>query len=425
MDLSDSSDSENEELNPEYASVFNVGSYFIDLGQYRRETVTTGWALASDPTSQPQSVCIADASIFKSYTKQNEADFDQRTYQDFVLLLKFPGKQQFLLYDVKEWELITVRFGRLPPRSQQNALQHLVDKCLRIVQHCISANSCQKVDNFVLLNNPVSLQESKKLMCKDFLSRSVYDGGDLCHSKATVELKSTWIVDQKVGPDMIYNSLFESSGCQLHTNSKHYLDFKTVKNCDDVTEGLSFVCPSKVPVELAFRVLTKMHDRTWSLLQPVCEQTEAVLDTLFCDIDNGIFYLQAKPQTSSLTDTILRVKSVLTSEIQKCQVPYVPSGVFHGITQEKPTIEPVDGVFVKLPDPEHMSEVAKSWLWIKTMPSDFLTCVQTVMCDVAKEILRLSPLGSTQISTNILDLKHSRVATNVPGGLLMIFSAFL
>ena len=422
MDLSDSSDSENEELNPEYASVFNVGSYFIDLGQYRRETVTTGWALASDPTSQPQSVCIADASIFKSYT---EADFDQRTYQDFVLLLKFPGKQQFLLYDVKEWELITVRFGRLPPRSQQNALQHLVDKCLRIVQHCISANSCQKVDNFVLLNNPVSLQESKKLMCKDFLSRSVYDGGDLCHSKATVELKSTWIVDQKVGPDMIYNSLFESSGCQLHTNSKHYLDFKTVKNCDDVTEGLSFVCPSKVPVELAFRVLTKMHDRTWSLLQPVCEQTEAVLDTLFCDIDNGIFYLQAKPQTSSLTDTILRVKSVLTSEIQKCQVPYVPSGVFHGITQEKPTIEPVDGVFVKLPDPEHMSEVAKSWLWIKTMPSDFLTCVQTVMCDVAKEIFSLSPLGSNHISTSILDLKHSRVATNVPGGLLMIFSAFL
>ena len=72
-----------------------------------------------------------------------------------------------------------------------------------------------------------------------------------------------------------------------------------------------------------------------------------------------------------------------------------------------------------------MTEVAKSWLWIETMPSDFLTCVQTVMCDVAKEILRLSPLCSTQISTNILDFKHSRVATNVPGGLLMIFSAFL
>ena len=247
---------------------------------------------------------------------------------------------------MKEWELITVRFGKLSPRSQQSLLQNLVDRCLRIVQHCTSANSCHIVDNFYLLNNPVSLKESKHLMCKDFLSRSVYDGGNLCNSKAIVELKSTWIVDGKVGPEMIYNSLFESSRCQLHTDSKHYLDFKTVKSCDNITEGLSFVCPSKVPVELAFRVLTKMHDRTWSLLQPVCEQSEAVLDTLICDIDSGIFYLQAKSQTSSLTDIILQVKSVLTSEIQKCQVPYVPSGVFHGITQDKPTIEPSGGVFV-------------------------------------------------------------------------------
>ena len=37
----------------------------------------------------------------------------------------------------------------------------------------------------------------------------------------------------------------------------------------------------------------------------------------------------------------------------------------------------------------------------------------------------MSVLGSDQISSNILDLKHSKIATNIPGGLLMVFSAFL
>ncbi len=428
MNQSESSRSEGDDLNPDCASVFNVGSYFIDLGQYlpQASDMRTGWVFASDPTSQPRSVCIADHNFFKSYTKTNEADFDQRTYQEYVLLLKFPRKSQFLLYDVKQWELITVRDGKLPRISKQNTLQRIIDKCLRIVQHCTSINSCQEVNDFILLNNRVSLRKSESLMCKDFLSRSVYDGGNLSHSKAVVELKSTWTVDENVGPEMLYKSLFEKSGCQLKTASKHDLDFKTVNSCEDITEGLSFVCPSKVPVSLAFRVLTKMHDRTWRFLQPVREKSECVLDALFCDIDSGIFYLKAKPHASSLSDIVLHVKSVLTNEILKCQVPYVPSGNFHGITQEKPTIEPVSGgLFVKLPDPEHMTEVAKSWLWMKTMPSEFLTCVQNVMCDVAKEILRLSPLGSTQIALGFLELKHSRVATNVPGGLLMVFSAFL
>ena len=41
MDHSISSGSENDELNAEYASVFNVGSYFIDLGQYQTEMAST------------------------------------------------------------------------------------------------------------------------------------------------------------------------------------------------------------------------------------------------------------------------------------------------------------------------------------------------------------------------------------------------
>jgi hypothetical protein len=56
MDLSDD---ENDG-----ASVFNVGAYFIDLGQYHVETTATGWVLASDPASKPQSVCITVAVCF-------------------------------------------------------------------------------------------------------------------------------------------------------------------------------------------------------------------------------------------------------------------------------------------------------------------------------------------------------------------------
>jgi tRNA G46 methylase TrmB len=428
MNSSESSGSEGDVLNPEYANVFNVGSYFIDLGQYQSESTATGWALASDPASQPRSVCIADTSIFKSFSKHNEAEFEHYPFQDFVLLLKFPGKQQFLLYDVKQWELLTIRYGRLPLHLQQNTLQQLVDKCLRIVQYCISKSSCHTVNNFILLNKNVSIQKRENAMCKHFLSRSVYDGGNLSKLKAMVELKSTWIVDEKATPQTLYKSLFESSHleCNLHTNTKHFQDFTSVKGFEDITEGLSFVCPSKVPVALAYRVLTQMHDRKWKLSPPTCERSQVILDTLLCDIDSGIFYLVATPHSETLTDVILRVKSVLTNEIQKSQVPYVPGGHLHGLAQEKPTIEPAEtGVFVKMPDPEHMTEVAKSWLWIKQIPPEFCSSVQTVMCDVAKEILRMSVLGSDQISSNILDLKHSRIATNIPGGLLMVFSTFL
>ena len=295
MDHSISSGSENDELNAEYASVFNVGSYFIDLAQYHTETASTGWVFASDPTSQPQSVCITVESIFQSFTMKNAAEFEQRPSQDFVLLLKFPGKSQFLLYDVKNWELFTVRFGKLPNRSEQNALQQLVDQCLRKVQYCISRNTCQLANNFVLLNKNVSLQKSENVTCKDFLSRSAYDGGKLCNSKAIVELKSTWIFDEKATADVFYKSFFESSGCDLKTASRHFLDFTAVKSCEDITEGLSFVCPSKVPVNLAFRVLTQMHDKKWILSPPTRERSQVVLNTLMnLEIKLSFHFLKIK-----------------------------------------------------------------------------------------------------------------------------------
>jgi hypothetical protein len=262
-----------------------------------------------------------------------------------------------------------------------------VDKCLRKIQYCISRNTCQLVNNFILVNKTVSILKIEHLTCKDFLIRSAYDGGKFSNSKAIVELKSTWIVDEEAKADVLYKSFFEASGCDLKTNSKHFLDFTDVKSCEEITEGLSFVCPSKVPVNLAFRVLTQMHERNWRLSPPTRERSQVVLNTLICDIDSGIFHLVATPHSETLKNVVLRVKTVLTGEILKSQVPYVPSGRFHGLAQEKPTIEPAEsGVFVKMPDPEHMTEVAKSWLWMKQIPPCFLTSVQTVMCDVAKEI---------------------------------------
>lgn len=148
---------------------------------------------------------------------------------------------------MKQWELFTIRYGRLPPRLQQNTLQQLVDKCLRKVQYCISTSCCQTVNNFILLNNNVSLQKSENVTCADFLSRSAYDGGKSSKFKAIVELKSSWIVDEKAEPQNQYKALFESShlGCNLHTNTKHFQDFTYVKGFEDVTEGLSFVCPQR------------------------------------------------------------------------------------------------------------------------------------------------------------------------------------
>jgi hypothetical protein len=113
--------------------------------------------------------------------------------------------------------------------------------------------------------------------------------------------------------------------------------------------------------------------------------------------------------------------------MKKTQVLYVPGGILHSIaTTDKPTIETVQGgVFVKMPDPEHMNEVAKSWFWIKPLPPDFFVHLQDTLCDTAHEILSSTSLGLNQVGIEILQLRHSKIATPIPGGLLLVISAFL
>ena len=406
----------------ENASIVQVGTWFLDLAQFHSFPSTKGW-VETDLSKESRSLVISDNCFFQEYSKQNEDEFEQLAESTLVVLLKYPGKQQFLMYSVKRWELFTVRYGRLPSHEAQNRLSRIVDKCLRIVQYDTKMKQDHLVNGFVLLSKEVSV--SRNLLLVDFLSRKVYDGPADC--KAMIELKSTWIADNTATSHTLYQSLFEYPNCQLLTSSKHHLDFKTVRCCKEVT-GDSFVRPSQVPVKLAFDVLNLMHDRTWSLSQPVLERSKVVLETLLCDIDSGICYMKAKSHKYSVSQVITLVKSVLTKEILKTQVSYVPSGMCHGVATEndKPTIEPAEtGVFVKLPDPDHMTEVAKSWFWMKTLPTGFFSLLQDVLCDVAKEILRSNHLGSTQVGINILDLRDSRIATAIPGGMLLVLSAFL
>jgi hypothetical protein len=113
--------------------------------------------------------------------------------------------------------------------------------------------------------------------------------------------------------------------------------------------------------------------------------------------------------------------------MKKTQVLYVPGGILHSVAKtDKPTIETIQGgTFVKMPDPEHLSEVAKTWFWIKPLPPDFFSHLQDALCDTAKEILSSNSLGSHQVGIEILQLRHSKIATPIPGGLLLVISAFL
>jgi len=421
--LDPSSDGYSEsDKDSEYKSILTVGGWFLDLAQFHNLSSPVGW-VGTDLSNQSPCLVISDGCGFKAYSKKNEDDFEKLIDSTLVVLLKYPGKQQFLVYSVQKWQLFTVNYGRLHKQAAQNRLQKFVDKCLRIVQYSRDKDQVQEVNGFVLLNNEVSV--CRNLLLREFLSRKVYDGPSDC--KAMIELKSTWITDETATAQTMYQSFFEYPNCQLMTSSKHHLDFKTIICCKEVT-GDSFICPSQVPIKLAFNVLNQMHDRTWSLSQPVLETSKVFLESLLCDIDSGIFYLKAKSHNRSVSQVITLVKSVLTKEILKTQVSYVPSGMLHQTARqnEKPTIEPAgEGVFIKLQDPYHMTEVAKSWFWMKTLPTGFFSLLQDVMCEVAKEILCSDHLGSTQIGINILDLRHSRIATNIPGGMLLVFSAFL
>ena len=72
-----------------------------------------------------------------------------------------------------------------------------------------------------------------------------------------------------------------------------------------------------------------------------------------------------------------------------------------------------------------MSEIAKSWFWIKPLPPNFFVHLQDTLCDVAKCILSSTCLGLNQVGIEILDLRHSKIATPIPGGLLLVISSFL
>jgi hypothetical protein len=258
-----SSDDSHSDEDSELPSVLQIGDWFLDLAQFQELSSTKGW-VDTDLSKESRSLVISDSCCFKEYSKKNEDAFEQLTESTLVVLCKYPGKQQFLMYSVQQWELFTVRYGTLPSREAHNRLSKIVDKCLRIVQYGRDKRQIQLVNGFVLLSNQVSV--CRNLLLKVFLSRKVYDGPAGC--KAMIELKSTWITDKTATSPTLYPSLFEYPNCQLMTSSKHHLDFKTVTCCKDVT-GDSFVCPSQVPVKLAFDVLNQMHDRTWSLSQPI------------------------------------------------------------------------------------------------------------------------------------------------------------
>jgi hypothetical protein len=172
------------EKNSEYASILQIGTWFLDLAQFHQFPSAKGW-VDTDLSKESRSLVISDSCSFKEYSKQNKDEFEQLAESTLVVLLKYPGKQQFLMYSVQQWELFTIRYGRL---QTPNRLSKTVDKCLRIVQYGMEKKQVQLVNGFVLLSNQVSC---RNLLLADFLSRKVYDGPADC--KAMIELKSTWI----------------------------------------------------------------------------------------------------------------------------------------------------------------------------------------------------------------------------------------
>ena len=87
-----------------------------------------------------------------------------------------------------------------------------------------------------------------------------------------------------------------------------------------------------------------MHDRTWMLSKPSdLDKSTVVIDSLHCDIDSGIFYLKSTKKTSekSVKDIVSCVNSMLTKEMKRTQVLYVPGGILHSIAKTKPTIEAI------------------------------------------------------------------------------------
>jgi hypothetical protein len=234
IDSSDHSDSSNDSESATYASMLSVGDYILDLGQFHEQSLSKGWVHSPEPSSELLNVAIAEN--FETFSKSNEDDFEQISEQYFVALLKYPGKQQFLVYDVKNWHLFIVKYGRISTVGQCNRLQFIVDKLLRIWQYELKRGTGQEVNGFFLMNREIHVpNHSSNLLIRDFLKKPSYRGGPSANKKEIVELKATWETDDHASPQMQYKTLFCETigdGCTLKTASTHHMDFKSVKTYD-------------------------------------------------------------------------------------------------------------------------------------------------------------------------------------------------
>jgi len=431
------------ESNPEveFECIFCVGNFFIDLSEFHNfgkveNYVAQGW-ISFDPLIQAQGTAITESMKVKAYTPETAQSFEQEKHLSSSLhvLLKFPKTQRFLVYDAVHWKIFTIQCGRLPPAAQMNQLQQAVDKCLRKVQYCQRKGECIEVNGFFLLNAMIGIRKENP-SSRDYLLRSAYDGGPSHNSSCIIELQSQ-ISAQVLTSNLLYPALFNNSEHNLMTSVKHHLDFMKEKTPREFVEtcsgksGHTYGCPSAVPVKTALKALNQMHDRSWSLAVPSYDQSNVVLASLSADVDYALFYMKAKKQTfQNVAFIVQTAKRYLPKESEKTSVFFVPAGKRHSIVtrdSDKPTIEPDNGVFIKLPDPEHMAEVAKAWLYVKVkkLPDAFLTDVQHALCTAAREILCEHGVGSDQMAVSILALKSSHTGVRVPGGLLLVISAFL
>jgi hypothetical protein len=252
-------------------------------------------------------------------------------------------------------------------------------------------------------------------------------------------LKSEIVVSED--STLMYGTLFDSVDPEhtLITAVKQDSDFSAEKSFKQYLEccskhdaaEISCLVPSEVSVETAFKALEHMHDRSWRLKAPTLDKSKVLLSSLNCDVDYGLFYIKAKPILGAIQKVesiVKRVKSMITLEFEKSSVFYCPSGKLHcivGKDGEKPTIEPDgSGVFVKLPDPDHLSEVAKAWFYVNKFPPNFLSDVQNALVSTAIEILSTHGMGDDQMALNIIIMKSSTTGAYIPGGLLLIVSAF-
>ena len=171
--------------------IFCVGNFFIDLSRFHKfgqveNFVNQGWK-SFDALSQAQGVVITEDMNVESYTLENAQAFEQEGHVSSILhvLLKFPKKQRFLVYDAVNWKLFTIQCGRMPAATQMNQLQKAVDKCLRKVQGYKSRGEYNEVDGFGLLNTVSGIKKEDPSI-KDYLLRSAYDGGPSQNSSCIV-----------------------------------------------------------------------------------------------------------------------------------------------------------------------------------------------------------------------------------------------